>query len=104
MRTFPKSLTKFREIVNERGNRLRTLSVEEIRRLADSPVEQLSVDSRPAIIGVIVLPLPSGGIQVVVQGFMKAKLIGKHVALDGFYKYADGSVAAMAEDEFYPFD
>jgi Na+-transporting NADH:ubiquinone oxidoreductase subunit NqrC len=103
MRTFPKSLAKFREIVNERGKRLRTLPIEELNRLAGS-IEQLTVDSRPATIGVIVLPLSTGGIQVVVQGFMKTKLIGNNVALDGFYKYADGSLATMAEDEFLQFD
>ena len=104
MRTFPKSLTRFREIVNERGNRLRTLPFEELKRLVDAPIEHLNVESRPATIGIIVQPLPSGGIRVVVQGFMKAKILGQNVALDGFYKYPDETVAPMPDSEFYEFD
>jgi hypothetical protein len=51
-----------------------------------------------------VQPLPSGGIRVVVQGFMKAKLLGQNVALDGFYKYPDRTVAPMPKEDFYEFD
>ena len=104
MRTFPKSLAKFQEVVNERGERLRKLPIEELKRLADAPIEHLTVESRPATIGIIVQPLPTDGIRVVVQGFMKAKLIGQNVALDGFYKYSDETVAPMPETEFYQFD
>jgi hypothetical protein len=48
---------------------------------------------------------PDGSLRVVIQGFMKARFIpGKHVALDGFYKYRDGTVSAMPDKEFYEFD
>jgi len=104
MRTFPKSLATFREIVNERGERLRQLPFEELKRLANGPIEHLTVDSRPATIGIIVQSLPSGGIRVVVQGFMKARFIGSNVALDGFYKYPDETTAPMPDQEFYEFD
>jgi len=40
----------------------------------------------------------------VVQGFMKAKLLGQNVELDGFYKYPDGTVTPMSNEEFYEFD
>jgi hypothetical protein len=61
--------------------------------------------ARPATIGIIVQPLPSGGLRVVVQGFMKARFMPrKHVALDGFYKYPDGTVSPMPSEEFYEFD
>ncbi len=103
MRTFPKSLAKFRGIVNERGEQLRKLPFQELIRLGNT-VEHLEVEFRPATIGIIVQPLPSGGIRVVVQGFMKAKLGGQNVALDGFYKYPDETVAAMPEEEFLQFD
>jgi len=103
MRTFPKELSKFREIVNERGERLRKLPFEELKRLNESPIEHLMVKSRPATIGIIVQPLPGGGVRVVVQGFMKAKLFGQNVALDGFYKYSDETVAPMPSEEFYQF-
>ncbi len=92
-------------MVEERGNNLRQLSFEDLKRLADEPIEHLTVDSRPATIGIIVQSLPSGGIRVVVQGFMKARFIGgSHVALDGFYKYPDETVAPMPTEEFYEFD
>ena len=104
MRTFPKALSAFRDIVNERGARLRELSFEELTRLGAAPIEHLSIESRPATIGIIVQPLPTGGIRIIVQGFMKAKLLGKNVALDGFYKYPNGTVAPMPKEDFYEFD
>lgn len=105
MRTFPKSLAAFREIVNERGERLRTLSAEELKKLASEPPERLFVESRPATIGIIVQSKPDGVLRVVIKGFMKARFIpGRHVALDGFYKHADGTVSSMPNEEFCEFD
>jgi len=105
MRTFPKSLAAFREIINERGERLRKLTQEELKKLAAEVPEQLTFDSRPATVGIIVESKPDGSLRVVVQGFMKARFIpGKHVALDGFYKHPDGTVSAMRDEEFYEFD
>jgi hypothetical protein len=92
-------------IVNERGERLRKLSQEELKKLATEPSEQLMVESRSATIGIIVQSKPDGTLRVVVQGFMKARFIpGKHVALDGFYKHPDGSVSTMPNEEFCEFD
>lgn len=105
MRTFPKSLATFRQIVNERGERLRGRSFEELELLSSQPIEHLTVDGRQATIGIIVQPQPSGALRVVLQGFMEARLIpGKHVALDGFYKLPNGTVAPMSTKEFYEFD
>jgi hypothetical protein len=105
MRTFPKSLAQFRKIVDERGEQLRKLTHEELKKLGASPSEKLKVESRPATIEIIVQPQPDGNLRVVVQGFMKARFFpGKHVALDGFYKHPDGSVAAMPDEEFNLFD
>ena len=104
MRTFPKALSKFRAIVSERGERLRRVPFEELKRLGNLPIEHLTVESRPATIGVVVQPLPDGGIRLVVQGFMKTKLLGQNVALDGFYKYSDETVIPMPAEEFYQFD
>lgn len=57
MRTFPKSLASFRNIVKQRGEQLRQLSFEELRNLArpfsEGEVERLTVESRPATIGII---------------------------------------------------
>jgi hypothetical protein len=105
MRTFPKSLATFRKTVDERGERLRKLTQEELKKLATEPREQLIVESRPATIGIIVQPQPDGNLRVVIQGFMKARFIpGKHVALDGFYKHPDGTVSTMPNEQFYEFD
>jgi hypothetical protein len=105
MRTFPKSLATFQKIVDERGEQLRKLSLEELKNLADEPTEHLVVESRPATIDVIVQSKPGGSLRVVIQGFMKARFFGgKHVALDGFYKHPDGTVSAMPGGEFYKFD
>jgi hypothetical protein len=110
MRTFPKALATFREIVNERGQKLRQLKFEELRQLikplADGPIEHLTVDSRPATIGVIVQARTDDTLRVVVQGFMNARHVPlmKHVALDGFYKHSDEAVTPMPAGEFYEFD
>jgi 5-formyltetrahydrofolate cyclo-ligase len=105
VRTFPKSLATFRKIINERGEKLRKLTQEELKNLAAEPPEELIVDSRPSTIGIIVQAKPDGNLRVVIQGFMKARFIpGKHVALDGFYKHPDGTVSTMPNEEFYEFD
>ena len=104
MGTSTNPLVLFRQIVSDRGAKLRSIPFADLSAIRDSPVEHLTVPRRPATVGVIVQPLPSGGIRVVVQGFMKAKLLGKHVALDGFYKYPDETVAPMPEADFYEFD
>ncbi|MGB8782722.1 MAG: hypothetical protein WCD02_06370 [Terriglobales bacterium] len=110
MRTFPKALAVFREIVSERGQKLRQLKFEELRQLIkplpDCPIERLTVDSRPATIGIVVEPKADGALRVVVQGFMNARHVPlvKHVALDGFYKHSDETVTPMPAVEFYEFD
>jgi hypothetical protein len=106
MRTFPKSLAAFREIVNERGEKLRRLKFEELTQLTNCPVEHLTVDSRSARIGIIVQPRTDGTLRVVVQGFMNARFVPlvKHVALDGFYKHPDETVDPMPDDELCEFD
>jgi hypothetical protein len=104
MRTFPKELSKFQDMVNERGAALRKLTVEELKPMGSLPIEHVMVKERRATIGIIVQPVQRGGIRVVVQGFMKAKLLGQNVALDGFYKYPDGTVAPMPDEELCWFD
>jgi hypothetical protein len=104
VRTFPKSLATFCKIVNERGERLRKLTQEELKTLGAKPTEQLFVESRPATIDIIVQSKPDGTLRVVVQGFMEARLIpGKNVDLDGFSKNPDGSVSPMSHKKFYEF-
>lgn len=106
MRTFPRSLSTFREIVNARGNSLRSLSYQELKALEGLPVEHLSVESRKATISIIVETTSDSSLRIVVQGFMDSRLFGilKHVALDGFYKFSDGTIQPMPDDEFKDFD
>jgi len=105
VRTFPKELATFRIMVKERGSRLRGIPFADLKGLADKPLEHVLVESRKATIGTIVLPLPTGGIQVVLQGFMEHRFMpGESVALDGFYKYPDDTVGEMKAEEFWNFD
>jgi len=106
MRTFPRELAALREIVEERGQKLRLRPFADLKEMGELPLEELVVNGRKATIGLIVLPQPSGGIQVVVKGFMDGKWFRaiKNVALDGFYKYPDGTIAEMEPEDFYEFD
>jgi len=105
MRTFPKSLAQLQQIVKERGKLLRNIALEDLKQLANQPDECIRVGSRPATISVVVHPQDDGSVRVVVQGFMKARLLpGKHVAVDGFYKHGDGTVASMNTEELYNYD
>ena len=107
MRTFPKELAEFRELVNARGATLRELSSEELVAAAERPTETVVVQGRQATVSIIVQPQSSGSLRVVVQGFMPARIawLGvSSVALDGFYKRPDGAVEAMPDEEFYEFD
>ena len=105
MRTFPRSLAQFRDIVRGRGEQLRGLSFGEIVELTESPTEHIAVASRSATISLIVEPQPDGSVRVVVQGFMKHRIMpGASVALDGFYKHPDGRVSAMLDRELYAYD
>lgn len=102
MRTIPKELAKFREIVEERGKQLRALSYNNIASLSLAP-EHLMVGTRKATVSFIVESVEDG-LRVVVQGFLDAKWIGQNVALDGFYIHRDGSIHPMADEEFFRYD
>ena len=105
MRTFPRSLAAFRKFVNERCDQLRAATYEDLTRLETKPTERFTFDSRPATLKIFVQPRPEGRLRVVVQGFMKGRFVpGRHVALDGFYKHADGSATPMPDEEFYEFN
>ena len=92
-------------MVQERCAHLRQLSLAEIKQLANHPVETVVVKSRKGTIGIILLPMPSNGVQVVVQGFLEHRFMpGKSLALDGFYKYPDETTAPVTTEEFWDFD
>jgi hypothetical protein len=102
MGTYRKSLATLRRLVEERGEYLRRLPFERLKQFATKPVEHITVESRPATISIIVLTLPSGGLQIVVQGSLKHRYMpGESLALDGFCKYPDETLAPMEKDEFW---
>ena len=80
------------------------MSLDEITQAANQPEESFEFEGRQCTITVIAQPHEDGSSRVVVQGFIKARIIGKHVAIDGFYKHPDGSVTPMSETEYYEFD
>ncbi len=105
MRTFPRALAKFRRIVDERGRRLRQKTFAQLKQLANESSERITVESRSATIETIVLPLASGGLQVVARGFLEHRLMpGKSVAMDGFCKHPDETITPMTDREFRDFD
>ncbi len=52
-------------------------------------------------------PLASGGVLVVIQGYLKSRWFGSFVstfALDGFYKYPDETMAPMTQEDIWEYD
>ena len=100
-----RSLVAFRTMVHRRSEQLRELAPEDLRRAGDEPIQRVTVGARRGTIAVIVQQTPTGALKVVIQGFLRKRLVPiKDVAIDGFYKYPDGAVADMSPDEFYDFD
>jgi hypothetical protein len=95
----------FRNMVNERGDGLRELHFNVLKQLAQ-PTEFVAVGNRRGKVSIIINHLPSGGILVVVQGFLKHRFLPMvwSVALDGFYKYPDETMAPMTREDMYSFD
>ena len=105
VRTFPRALGAFRKVVEQRGQSLRERTFAELKEVAKEPVERITVEDRSATIGILMFPMPSGALQIVIQGFLSHHFFpGKSVALDGFYKYPDETVAPMSPEDFWKFD
>jgi hypothetical protein len=91
-------------MVEQRGARLRPLSFGALKELGRVPAEAVTVQGRPATIGITVLERGEDAIAVVVVGLMPARwFIGNNVALDGFCKYRDGRVGIMPDEELDKF-
>src|SRR5579862_1541755 len=77
-----------------------------IQRKVVAPLVAAHVELRPAHISIIVLSLPSNDVQIVVQGFIKVRFLPmvSQVALDGFYKYPDETMAPLTREDLYAFD
>ena len=99
---------QFTDMVETRGRELRTVDYEELLLLADEPTHEVTVGKRKGQIAVIVERCDDEKIKVVVPGFIRAASWlppqVKGVALHGFYKYRDGHIAEMRNEEFYGYD
>jgi hypothetical protein len=100
-RRWPRQAATLQEMVNEHGQMLRGLSYGELQALSE-PMRHFQIEGRKARIATIA-EKAGDEVRVVVQGLVKA-LIGYHVALDGFYKGAQGGVRDMPEEEFSNYD
>ena len=97
-------LKQFRRMVNERGERLRKLPFQTLKQTILEP-ERITIGRRQGTIAVIVDSRLSGGVIVVVQGFMDGRLLPflKDVALDGFYKYPDETIAPLTQQDMWDY-
>ena len=80
MRTVPKQLAIFRDVVKGHGDKAEVSVVGTDYGLGNERTQHIEVESRAAT-SVIVQPA-ADKLRVVVQGFMKNKFIGSSVALD----------------------
>jgi hypothetical protein len=106
MRTFPRELAAFRKLVDERAAALRQLPYDVLQAYGKSMPEAVTVEGRPATIGIIVQSASDNRLRIVLQGFMPGRFLRRlqNVALAGFYKHANGSWSAMPDDELDQFD
>jgi hypothetical protein len=92
------SQEKFRELVSQRTKELEQLAFDDLKRMGNRPTEQLAVGRRAATIDIIVQYVEDGSLRIVVQGFMRSRLLPlKDVALGGFYKFPNGHIRPMPE-------
>ncbi len=96
---------RFRELVSRRTKELKQLAFDDLKHLGNSSTEQITIGRRAATIDIIVQYIEDGSLRIVVQGFMRGRLLPlKDVALGGFYKFPDGRIRPMPEEELYQFD
>jgi hypothetical protein len=105
MRTVPRALGPFRDLVESRAQALHDSSFDELQSLESTPPESLIVESRPAEIYTIIEAMPCGRLRVVLQGSMKPRFLplGRHMAVAGFYKTPDGAVEPLPDSEYHDF-
>ena len=108
MGSYKEELARFKAMVRERGEKLRSMSLSELEQAGEQPAERIALGTRTGSIAIIVerpiFPKHEAR-RVVVQGFMDHRMMpGKSVALDGFYKYPDGTTEAMQSRELWNYD
>ena len=99
------SYSRFRREVQERGAALRRLSADELLARADTPTDTVRFGWRTATISLIIDEPSQRGVRVIVQGFLRCPSWSPfaRVALEGFYKLADGTIGEVPDQEFGDF-
>jgi len=99
------SYSRFRRQVEERGAFLRQLSADDLLARVNTPTETLRFGWSTATISLVIEQREPGLVRVIIQGFLRfpSWSPAAKVALDGFYKLADGTVRGVPDPEFYDF-
>ena len=95
----------FRQMVRERGQKLRLLACERLLVMTNESVERVNVGTRKGTIATFCEIRDGERVAVVLRGDLDTWLPRiKSVARDGFYKHRDGSVTDIPDDELYDYD
>jgi len=97
--------TRFQQQVKEKGVFLRGLSSDDLLSRANTPTETLRFGWSTGTISVMIEQHGLGLVRVVVQGFLRfpSWSPAASVALDGFYKSADGTIREVPDSELGDF-
>ena len=99
MRTFPKALAPFRELVRRRANEIKVLTWQQIVELPKDQTEDVMVGKHRGAISIIV-ECETERLRVVIQGFLKHRFLpGSSIAMEGFVKERNDNVIPMTDDE-----
>ncbi len=102
-----KPIQEFQRLVADRADQLRVLTYQQLLE-AEESVDYVTVGLRRGRISTILNrgTLPSQGIRVVIQGFLKKRFFPMiwSVALNGFYKYPDETTAPLTREDIWEFD
>jgi hypothetical protein len=97
--------SRFRREVEERGAALRRLSSAELLARARTPTDTARFGWSTGTISLIIDEPSPRGVRVIVQGFLRFPSWSPYarVALDGFYKLTDGTLAEVPDEELGDF-
>jgi hypothetical protein len=94
-------------MVAEHVSTLRELTYDQLKEIQEKPVEYVAVEKRRGRIATYLdKDMPSQGIRVVVQGFLKRRFFPMiwDEAIDGFYKYPDQTTVELDREDKRDFD
>jgi hypothetical protein len=92
-------------MVRERGQRLRALDYDSLADMENGPAEHVNAGGRAGTIATFCQTCDGEYVAVVLRGSLGTFIPRvKSVVRDGFYKYRNGSVKDMADDDLHNFD